>query len=155
MDSAQQDNLFMTRACLCMRRQEAPEEVALKGEVEQLRKQLEIIKASGPDPESIADEVASAEEELGSKEKQLVKLAAELDTKARAAKAEADAAAPVEAAAAHEADDGSWNQAARGPREARGPLREALKEPRKERTPSAEGAAVAAPFAGAPGKDRW
>lgn len=81
-------------------RDETPEEVALKSEVEALRKQLEVLKASGPDPDSIAEEVASATKELDEKEVTLYKLQAELDDKVKYAKHSERAAAERSAAAA-------------------------------------------------------
>ena len=55
-------------------------------QLEQLRKSFEILQASAPDPESIADEIASADEELQAKEKELQALKEELDEKVRAGK---------------------------------------------------------------------
>lgn len=52
-------------------------------QLEQLRKSFEILQASAPDPESIADEIASADEELQAKEKELQALKEELDEKVR------------------------------------------------------------------------
>lgn len=65
-------------------RAEAPEEKAVKDEIEALRKKLEIVKASGPDPESIADEIASAAEDVEAKVQELAKLKLDLDQKVRA-----------------------------------------------------------------------
>ncbi len=55
----------------------------MKEEVEQLRRKLELVKASAPDPESTADEIAAAAEQLDAKEKELYKLQAEEDDKVR------------------------------------------------------------------------
>lgn len=143
----------------------------MKAEVEALRKQLEVIKASGPDPESIADEVASAEEDVAAKLAELAKLSADLDAKARIAAAEAAAVADTEKnASAAPPDDGTWDRAgpARGGDGGRGPAgrgsggggaggrgatadrpeRGGLRGPPADRPERA-------PFAGAPGKDRW
>ncbi|KAG1677084.1 hypothetical protein FOA52_001254 [Chlamydomonas sp. UWO 241] len=164
-------------------RDEAPEELALKAEAEKLRKQLEVTKLSAPDPESIADEVASAQEEICSKEAELAKLSVELDAKAR--KQQADAAAAESAAQADgtSADDGSWARA--GPPPAKAPKDAPAKkaegtdagDAKREggggrsggdggRGGRGEGAGrvdsgaprparEATAFAGAPGKDRW
>ena len=70
-----------TYPCLC--RDEAPEEKAVKEEIESLRKKLELVRASGPDPESIADEVASAAEDVEAKVQELAALKVELDEKVR------------------------------------------------------------------------
>ena len=70
-----------TFPCLC--RDEAPEEKAVKEEIESLRKKLELVRASGPDPESIADEVASAAEDVKAKVQELAALKVELDEKVR------------------------------------------------------------------------
>ena len=64
-------------------RDEAPEEKAVKEEIESLRKKLELVRASGPDPESIADEVASAAEDVEAKVQELAALKVELDEKVR------------------------------------------------------------------------
>jgi hypothetical protein len=48
-----------------------------------LRKKLEMVKASGPDPESIADDVASAAEDVEAKIQELAKLKLDLDQKVR------------------------------------------------------------------------
>ena len=69
--------------CFHCLRDEAPEEKAMKDEIESLRKKLQIVKASGPDPESIADEIASAAEDVEAKVSELSKLKLELDEKVR------------------------------------------------------------------------
>ncbi|GAX74199.1 hypothetical protein CEUSTIGMA_g1648.t1 [Chlamydomonas eustigma] len=107
-------------------RDDSPEEIELKEEIEQLRKRLEIVKASGPDPESIADEIASATQDVEEKVAELARVKDETDEKVREAKAVADA---VNAAAAEESmkaeDRGAKFQAARpGSDKQQGPNRD-------------------------------
>jgi tRNA U34 5-carboxymethylaminomethyl modifying GTPase MnmE/TrmE len=64
-------------------RDDSPEETALKEEIEQLRKRLEIVKASGPDPESIADEIASATQDVEEMVAELARVKAETDQKVK------------------------------------------------------------------------
>ena len=144
----------------------------MKDEIEQLRKKLEIVKASGPDPESIADEIASAEEDVNIKIAELASLKNELDEKTRVARKEA-AASSAAAKKQQEEDGGAKFQEARSEKGPRGGASEAKEREPKERepkereprerepkekvpTPTGRGGSRGGPAAapGAPGRER-